>query len=205
MESCASVTCPTADTISPTAVEVPTAFTYDSSLAKFNFPLRKYLKISDLQGVIVGAYVFDEAGRLLIVQRAESDSMPLRWEIPGGGVDEEDESLLHATVRELWEESGLRAQHVHELVGEGYKFLSRRSQNRYCRYCFIIHVDGYDVKLDPKEHQAYLWVTEEEAMAKKCGDVDFVYTTRNQEESIPVAFKLYKKRMRAPSSVESQT
>ena len=33
-------------------------------------------------------------------------------EIPGGKVDEPDESLLHAAVRELKEETGLDATHV---------------------------------------------------------------------------------------------
>jgi 8-oxo-dGTP pyrophosphatase MutT (NUDIX family) len=178
--------------ISPIAMEAPTKFDIHPSLpAEFRLSLENYLNNSGLEGVIVGAYVFDEAGRLLIVQRAKNDSMPLLWEIPGGGVENKDESLLHAAVRELWEESGLRAHHVHQLVGEGYEFLSRRDRKSYCRYCFTIHVDGYDVKLKPDEHQAYLWVTEEEAMAKKCGDVKFAYTTRNQEEYIPTAFKLY--------------
>jgi 8-oxo-dGTP pyrophosphatase MutT (NUDIX family) len=35
--------------------------------------------------------------------------MPGRQEIPGGGVDDDDESILHAVERELWEEAALTA------------------------------------------------------------------------------------------------
>ncbi len=54
--------------------------------------------------------------RILLLQRAPTDSMPLRWEIPGGACDLEDESLLHAAARELREEAGLRARTAAALV-----------------------------------------------------------------------------------------
>ncbi|KAI0393136.1 NUDIX hydrolase domain-like protein [Xylariaceae sp. FL0594] len=208
MASSETATCTAADTASPTTIErleTPPVFTCGPSLAKFLVTRKEYLAHSNtLSGVAVGAYVFDKAGRLLLVQRAAEDSMPLRWEIPGGGVKEKDESILHAAVRELREESRLRAQHVHELVGDGYIFTSKRSGKTIARFCFIMHVDGYDVTMNPAEHQAYLWVTEEEALAKKCGDVEIVYTTQNQESYIPKAFQLYKERMADGSDIGSQ-
>lgn len=50
----------------------------------------------------------DDGGtRLLLVQRAPADFLPLRWELPGGSADVGpggDENLVGAAVRELWEE-----------------------------------------------------------------------------------------------------
>ncbi|KAI0456221.1 NUDIX hydrolase domain-like protein [Xylaria acuta] len=159
----------------------------DPVVANFNVPLGAYLATSPelLQGVCVGAFVFDDADRLLLVQRAPHDSYPLRWEVPGGTIDAEDESVLHGLARELWEETGLRACRVSGLVGKGYTFLTRRPLC-VCKYSFVVDVEAFDVKLDPNEHAAFLWVTEDEAKARKCGDVDLVYTTKNQEDTITV-------------------
>ncbi|KAJ1323654.1 8-oxo-dGTP diphosphatase [Microdochium nivale] len=86
-------------------------------------------------GIGVGAIVFDRSfpspssssssssdapqpppPRVLLVQRAPHDSMPLKWEIPGGGSDDDDPSVLYACARELQEESGLRATRVGPLA-----------------------------------------------------------------------------------------
>ncbi|KAI1435161.1 NUDIX hydrolase domain-like protein [Xylaria sp. CBS 124048] len=175
---------------SSTTALVPAVFASDSSLASFDVPLGAFLKTSPLiNGVCVGAFVFDDANRLLLVQRAPHDSYPLRWEVPGGGIDAEDETILHGLARELWEEAGLRTRLVSGLVGQGYTFSTRRGL-RFSKYSFLVHVEDYGVKLDANEHVAFLWVTEEEARARKCGDVSFVYTTKNQEDSTLEAFRI---------------
>ncbi|WP_045740548.1 MULTISPECIES: NUDIX domain-containing protein [Actinoplanes] len=48
--------------------------------------------------------VLDEQGRLLLIQRSDNH----RWAIPAGAM-ELGESLEQCAVRELWEETGLRA------------------------------------------------------------------------------------------------
>ncbi|BEL10270.1 NUDIX hydrolase [Actinoplanes sichuanensis] len=48
--------------------------------------------------------VFDEQGRLLLIQRSDNH----RWAIPAGAM-ELGESMAECAVRELWEETGLRA------------------------------------------------------------------------------------------------
>jgi 8-oxo-dGTP pyrophosphatase MutT (NUDIX family) len=48
--------------------------------------------------------VFDEQGRLLLIQRSDNH----RWAIPAGAM-ELGESMEECAVRELWEETGLRA------------------------------------------------------------------------------------------------
>jgi 8-oxo-dGTP pyrophosphatase MutT (NUDIX family) len=50
------------------------------------------------------AVVLDEQGRLLLIQRSDNH----RWAIPAGAM-ELGESMQECAVRELWEETGLRA------------------------------------------------------------------------------------------------
>jgi ADP-ribose pyrophosphatase YjhB (NUDIX family) len=63
----------------------------------------------------VGALVYDDAGRLLVVQRGHDPGAGL-WSIPGGRV-EPGESDAEAVVREVAEETGLTVT-VGDLAGE---------------------------------------------------------------------------------------
>ncbi|KAI1456711.1 NUDIX hydrolase domain-like protein [Annulohypoxylon moriforme] len=174
------------------APSAPTTFTFSPSSAIYNLSMRDYLIANPkFKGIAVGAFVFNPEGKLLLVQRAAHDSLPSLWEIPGGACDYEDESLLHGVARELWEESGLRASFIGPLIGEGTEFFIRGTW-RMCKYSFLVEVDGYDVKLDPNEHQAFLWVTEEEARSGQCGDVKFKYTFHEQRQAVLEAFQFRK-------------
>jgi ADP-ribose pyrophosphatase YjhB (NUDIX family) len=55
--------------------------------------------------VAVGAFVFDDAGRVLLVERARPPGEGL-WSVPGGKVDA-GETLAQAIAREVREETGL--------------------------------------------------------------------------------------------------
>jgi ADP-ribose pyrophosphatase YjhB (NUDIX family) len=55
--------------------------------------------------VAVGAFVFDAAGRVLLVERGRPPGVGL-WTVPGGKL-EPGESLAEAVARELREETGL--------------------------------------------------------------------------------------------------
>ncbi|RYO88519.1 hypothetical protein DL762_003725 [Monosporascus cannonballus] len=148
----------------------------------------------------------EEEPRILLLQRAPTDSMPLRWEVPGGACDHEDETLLHAVARELWEESGLRAASVEALVFSGSGtgtgtgvidpdvFFSRRGL-RVRKFSFVVGVEEgpADVRLDPAEHVAFLWVTEEQARRGRCGVVALKFTTPRQREIVLEAFKMRRK------------
>ena len=74
----------------------------------------------------VGAIVFDEAGRVLLVQRGRPPGEGL-WSLPGGRV-EPDENVMAAVAREVVEETGLVVEvgplaEVIERVGEGYHYV----------------------------------------------------------------------------------
>ncbi|KAK5655950.1 hypothetical protein OQA88_5085 [Cercophora sp. LCS_1] len=158
--------------------------------------------------------------RVLLIRRAAHDSMPLRWETPGGGCDDDDTSILHSCARELFEEAGLRATTLGPVVradsvsdsesgfrsgehewGEtmGGQFFRTRRGNLVCKFYFVAGVpqeQTAEVVVDPKEHAGHVWVTEEEIRQKRVqgkGDgLDLEFTTEAQWEVILTAFKLWR-------------
>lgn len=176
-------------------------FTAHPSTSSFAVPCGTYLSVNaneqfKYKFIATGALVFDASTpeRILLIQRAASDSMPDRWETPGGGCDNEDLSILHGVARELWEEVGLTAATIGPRVGDGNFFLTR-SGKLVRKFNFLVDaekdMDGkLDIKLDPKEHQRYLWATEEEVKARKVGDIELTFTTGDQEAVVLEAFKV---------------
>ncbi|POR38203.1 Uncharacterized protein TPAR_01588 [Tolypocladium paradoxum] len=182
-------------------------FTFDASVAGFNVPLKTYLASHpEFDAVATGALVTSrhESGslQLLLIQRAAHDSMPSRWEVPGGACDLDDATLLHGLARELWEETGLVLRRVvGRVVGrgsggalgrgaeDGDVFFTRRAL-RVVKYSFLVDVEQPpDIKLDANEHQRFLWATEEECRAGRAGDVDIKFTADPQKATIMEAFR----------------
>lgn len=87
----------------------------------------------------VGAVVFDDAGRLLLIRRAHAPAAG-QWSIPGGRV-EPGESHEQAVVREVREETGLRVTIVRE-VGMVYRDLP--TGDRYAIRDFLAVADNTD-------------------------------------------------------------
>lgn len=69
----------------------------------------------------VVAAVIEREGRILICQRRRSGRFPLKWEFPGGKV-EEGESPQAALARELQEELGVKAAIGRELYKTEYRY-----------------------------------------------------------------------------------
>jgi len=64
--------------------------------------------------VVVKALVFNANGEVLLVQRSETaPRRPLQWDLPGGFMDDDDESYQHACLREIQEETGLSRAGAH--------------------------------------------------------------------------------------------
>lgn len=70
---------------------------------------------------MVVAGVLERDGRLLICQRRNGDRHALKWEFPGGKV-EDGETPAEALKRELCEELGIRAAEGHEIVRYEYRY-----------------------------------------------------------------------------------
>lgn len=158
----------------------------------------------------VGATVFqhDSDLRVLLLQRASSEhSMPEKWEVPGGGVETDDASIVAAVNRELKEETGLKATEVRSLTSlteyvrytSDAKTVKVRKDGTLAqrdKRTFWIEVDGGDneipptVTIKPDEHQAWEWVTEERVL--ETGDSIIDWTDEIQRQDVITAFEVAK-------------
>jgi 8-oxo-dGTP pyrophosphatase MutT (NUDIX family) len=180
----------------------PFRFAVHGAAAPFSVNSQTYLlnhPDSKFKYMATGAVVFDDPEskdrRILLLQRSANDSWPSRWEIPGGACDDDDESILHGVARELWEESGLVAAKVGPVVGGRVQLFVSRSGKEIGKFVFFVIVKSaeggtLEVKLNPDEHQRFVWANEAEVRSKKAGDIDLEFTTADLEATVLRAFEL---------------
>ena len=191
------------------ATSALTNFTLDDSLSSWNIPAREWLvkhgKENEWDGLATAAVVFNSEGKILLLQRASTDSMPDKWELPGGAVDDDDPTILHGAARELAEESVLVATHFNHIVTEGpnhdlgHAFPNSTKTKVWCRFTFQAEVESCDsVKLDPREHQDFAWVSEAEVQERKMGARDLAITRESVAALIVEAFRMRRQRTVAP-------
>lgn len=178
-------------------------FECDTSVKQFCIPKDTYFALhpnAQFNFIATSALVLDTESssdpRILLVQRAASDSNPNKWEAPGGACDDDDSTILHGAARELWEETGLEATRMDALVGEPHLFTSR-SGKRICQFNFAVQVKVVDgkppaVELDPEEHQDFVWATQQEVKARRAGDVDLDFTSKEVEQIVLLAFEHFR-------------
>lgn len=146
--------------------------------------------------------------RVLLVQRAPNEALPHVWEIPGGSAEIHEPNLVTSAARELYEETGLRATAIASLLGmytwvdvdpDGNTMIRRDGkESKWRKWSFVAEVEGGDgseppeVTLDPDEHQAYVWATEEEVQADQAGEVKLKWTSENQKADVLRSFEVAK-------------
>ena len=105
-------------------------------------------------GLVVCVWVHDGCGNLLMTRRAQVKSFAGTWENSGGAA-KAGETSLQAIVRELYEETGIRAEpEEFELLDSG--------QDRNCFYdfyCLCKKVSLDEIRLLPGETDGVKWVT----------------------------------------------
>ena len=108
-------------------------------------------------GLVVCVWVYDGAGNVLLTRRAPGKSYAGTWENSGGAA-KAGESSRQAVVRELFEETGIRAEE------DEFEFLSsdRDRSTFYDFYCLKRSVPLSEIVLLPGETDAAKWVTLEE-------------------------------------------
>ncbi|HSX28830.1 MAG TPA: NUDIX hydrolase [Candidatus Saccharimonadales bacterium] len=104
---------------------------------------------------IVSCLIFNDAGKLLLLQRHRLAGGGGYWAPPGGKV-EEGESLRAAVTREVQEETGLHVTNLdfaaaHEvIIPSGVVHMQS----------FVAHLSVVqEIVLDPNEHEAYVWLS----------------------------------------------
>ena len=97
------------------------------------------------------AIIIDDENRVFVAQRSTEMHLPLKWEFPGGKV-EEDETAEESLVREIKEELGIEIEIIRPLDPNTHVYGEK-----------TIHLIPFRSKIRQgsihlKEHAAYLWV-----------------------------------------------
>lgn len=99
---------------------------------------------------VVAAVILRPDGQFLLAQRPEGKVYAGYWEFPGGKV-EQNESLLHALSRELWEELGI-------YVRQAYPWMTRIFTYSHATVrLHFFRVAEWDGDLIPREQQGVSW------------------------------------------------
>lgn len=105
-------------------------------------------------GLVVCVWVYDGQGRILLTRRAKGKSFAGTWENSGGAAQAGEDSIA-AIVRELFEETGIRAR------PEEFRLLRsvREDTCFYDHYCLKRSLPVEDVVLQPGETDGVRWAT----------------------------------------------
>ena len=105
-------------------------------------------------GYVVCVWVYDGKGNVLLTRRAKEKSFPGTWENSGGAVQAGEDSR-QAIVRELYEETGIRAEASEfELIGS-----SSDRCTHYDFYCLKRDIPLSQVTLQKGETDGVCWAS----------------------------------------------
>jgi len=102
---------------------------------------------------IVGSFVFNKEGELLLLQRHYDDLGGGQWGTPGGRIDN-DETVEVAMRREFCEETGISDMQF--TVLGSHKIRMPHGTVRITSFKAILDKNT-PITLDPEEHHAYAW------------------------------------------------
>ncbi|MCF6153739.1 MAG: (deoxy)nucleoside triphosphate pyrophosphohydrolase [Candidatus Brocadia sp.] len=108
-----------------------------------------------MKHIQVACAIIEKEGKVLSTQRSKAMSLPLKWEFPGGKINN-GEGLTECLKRELLEELGIEAAIDHPLppVTHNYQTVSVTLHPFVCRI-----VSG---EITLHEHVALAWLTPRE-------------------------------------------
>lgn len=113
--------------------------------------------------------IYTEALDVLLIRRADVGTAEF-WQSVTGSKDEIHESFLDTAIREVWEETGIDAQHINcrlqdwqlQNIYEIYpqwrhRYAPEVSHNTESLFGLCVPADT-PIQLNPREHTAYQWL-----------------------------------------------
>jgi 8-oxo-dGTP diphosphatase len=115
--------------------------------------------------VMVPCAILERDGQILAAQRSETMSLPLKWEFPGGKVDD-GETEIEALRREIQEELSVEIE-----IGVRLEPTFKEDTHRIiCLIPYLCRLISEEIILT--EHAAYEWVTLEHVHALDWAEAD---------------------------------
>ncbi len=108
-------------------------------------------------GIVV---CLNDEQQFLVIRRSDIDQREGQWTIPGGHIDDEDESIESGAIRELDEETNLKCD-IDDLVYLG----EPKSQKYYYltqKWTGAVNVDKPNPHTGQIEHDDYKWLSIED-------------------------------------------
>lgn len=98
--------------------------------------------------------IIENDGKILLLKRADDDSLPGKWDFPGGNLEflENFESCVR---REALEESGLKISKIRRIGFE--EIILKKKKKHYVLFFYEARANGFDVVLS-HEHSDFKWV-----------------------------------------------
>ncbi len=131
-----------------------------------------------MKSLRVACAIIEQNGKVLAAQRSEHMSLPLKWEFPGGKIDE-GETASECLKREVREELGIEVM-IHEPFPEVTYSYPTFSVTLYPSRCTIV---SGEIVLH--EHKAIVWLAPEELHGLDWADADWpiinYYRKRNDK------------------------
>lgn len=112
--------------------------------------------------------IIEEANssRVLCAQRSEQMRLPLKWEFPGGKV-EEGESLESCLIREIQEELGVLVEIVERMASNIHAYQVDKRIELIPFRCRV--TNG---QIQPREHKQILWLKKESLLGLDWAEAD---------------------------------
>jgi 8-oxo-dGTP diphosphatase len=133
-----------------------------------------------MKSLRVACAIIEQNGKVLAAQRSERMSLPLKWEFPGGKINE-DESVSECLKREVLEELGIEV-----MIHEPYPEVT------YSYPAFMVTLYPYRCTISAgeivvHEHKAIAWTMPEELLGLDWADADWpiinTYLERHRKTS----------------------
>ncbi|GKT51232.1 uncharacterized protein ColSpa_11413 [Colletotrichum spaethianum] len=143
---------------------------------------------------LVGSYQWDGAGAGVIATAVPGDQA---WGLPNGGVGIVETATAGVTTARAAASEGAVAEAGLATGKDSHKVSKGRDAWR--KYTYLVEVetaaDGdVQVVIDPEEHEAFVWATEEEVRADRCGEVVLEWTSENQKLDVLKALEIAKRK-----------
>jgi len=127
-----------------------------------------------MKHIHVACAIIELGGKVLCTQRSEAMSLPLKWEFPGGKIND-GESPEECLKRELHEELGIEASVCHACPTTTHHYPSFS----VTLYPFICQIISGEITLH--EHSAMVWLPIEELNYLDWAEADWPVIRKFQE------------------------